>query len=705
MSTLTKNEISLEKVPKSSFRNNKQNIKDNIRFANSPYIKGNKIGGKNINENASYYKKVCLKPFKQSKKDFLTTVIKNKNNDKTNLNKYIKFNNHKLESKVNFTNNDIYINSENKNIIHNNNRTLNIINPELLAIDKLKKIHYNKKNNNDTCNKKEKFFYKKILPINNNKYYEKGRAINSEDKSCRNKTDLINDLNLEFVDKEREKVNINYINTISNNVYGKINSPIYFNKIFSLSNTMNDNFNICNEMSNTDSLARISKRKINKKLKKKILLNDTNLNKDINKTNGEIEPKYDYFNSMTEINQNSKIEEIDIYTYKYNNEKKTERKKKMNFIENKKRIISSIEREKKKLINQNYKNYIKYITLIQKQQQEYKEYDKYLKNELKKNRNSQIKLLLFKENYFNIFKNKNNKLKGTGNIPKEFKALSSENFVKPKFANKINKKKIFSFNTYKIELNKKSRYMEKSEPSLKTENSINSIRLSKNRNEKFNNKKLIKINIDELKRKHTINLNKKINKKIKFENTMKDNISSNNFGKNITNKSHLYINSRSLIPLDKSYNYEFSNFSKEDISKKDKKIKLNFFSDSKKIKTDIRQFDRSKNKFNINNEQKSLILKNLVKNIKNEIEKKIESNKSSINDMNFKKHSKSKSMKKIEELSEYYYGTNLTNNNTSKQMHKMISEEKYKILNNLSEKKPTYMKMKNGIYFSSLKHK
>ena len=73
--------------------------------------------------------------------------------------------------------------------------------------------------------------------------------------------------------------------------------------------------------------------------------------------------------------------------------------------------------------------------------------------------------------------------------------------------------------------------------------------------------------------------------------------------------------------------------------------------------------------------------------------------------MNFKKHSKSKSMKKIEELSEYYYGTNLTNNNTSKQMHKMISEEKYKILNNLSEKKPTYMKMKNGIYFSSLKHK
>jgi len=690
MSTFAKNEISFENVPKNSFRNKKQIIFENVRGVNSPNIKKNKIEGKNINESASYYKKVCLKPFKQSKKDFLTIV--NKNNNKTNFNKFIKLNNHKLETKVNSTNNDIFTNTENKNIINNNNRIL----------DKLQNIPSNKKNNNDSKNKREKFFYKKILPNKNN--FEKSHAINSEDKSCRNRTDLISDLNLEFVDKEREKVNINYINTISNNVYGKINSPIYFNKIFSLSNTMNDNFDLCTDINNTDSLTRLSKRKINKKLKKKILLNDTRLNTDINRTNGDIEPKYDYFNSITEINQNSKIEEIEINTYKNNNEKKTDRQK-MNFVENKKRIISSIEREKEKLINQNYKNCIKYIKLIQKQQQEYKEYDQYLKDELKKNRNSQIKLLLFKENYFNIFKSKNNKLKGIGNIPKEFKTLSSKSFAKPKFINKINKKKIFCFNNNKIELNKKGRYIENYEPSLKAENSINSIRLSKNNNERFN-KKMIKINIDELKRRNTINLNKKINKKIKFENIMKDNITSNNIGNKIPNISHLYINSKTIMPLDKSYNYEFSNFSKEDNnSKKDKKIKLNFFSDSKKIKTDIREFDRSKNKLNFNNDQKSLILKNLVKNIKNELEKKIESNKKSINEINFKKHTKCKSMRKIEELSEYYYGTNITNNNTSKEMHKMISEEKNKILNNLSEKKPNYIKMKNGIYFSSLKHK
>ena len=105
------------------------------------------------------------------------------------------------------------------------------------------------------------------------------------------------------------------------------------------------------------------------------------------------------------------------------------------------------------------------------------------------------------------------------------------------------------------------------------------------------------------------------------------------------------------------------------------------------------------------NEQKSFILKNLVKNIKNEIEKRIEFNKNSINETNIKKHIKCKSMKKIEELSEYYYGINLTNNNIQKERHKMISEEKNRIINNLSEKKPAYIKKENGIYFSSIKHK
>ena len=693
MSSFTKNEI-LEKEPINSFRTNKQIIKENIKSINSPNIQNNKNKGKNTNEKVSYYKKVCIKPFRQRKKDYITNINKDTNNNKTNWKHCIKLNKIKLETKMNYSNNDII-----------NNTTLNIINSEYVK-DKLKTIHPNN-DNNGVNDKKGKYFYKNNFPNkNNNKFFGKSCGTNLEDKSCRNNTDLISDLNLEFSNNEREKVNINYINSISNNVYGKINSPIYFNKIFSLSNTLNDNFNSYNDMNKSESLTGISKRKINKKLKKKILLNDTNFNIDINKTNGEIEPKYDYFNSITEINPNSKIEEIDINTYKKNNEKETNREKKMNFVENKKRILSSIEREKEKLINQNYKNYIKYIKLIQKQQKEYKEYDKYLKDELKKNRNSQIKLLLFKENYFNIFKNKNYKLRGIRNLPKELKTFSSKNFARTNFMNKIDKKKIMSFNTNKIELNKKIRYIEKYEPSLKTENSINSIRVSKNKNERANNKKLFKINIDELRRGNTINLNKKINKKIKLSDLKKDNINPNNLGKNIKNISHLYINSKPKIQIDKSYNFEFSNASKGDnIIKKEKKIKLNFFSDNKKIKTDIREFDKCKNKFNTKNEQKSFILKNLVKNIKNEIEKRIEFNKNSINETNIKKHIKCKSMKKIEELSEYYYGINLTNNNIQKERHKMISEEKNRIINNLSEKKPAYIKKENGIYFSSIKHK
>ena len=108
----------------------------------------------------------------------------------------------------------------------------------------------------------------------------------------------------------------------------------------------------------------------------------------------------------------------------------------------------------------------------------------------------------------------------------------------------------------------------------------------------------------------------------------------------------------------------------------------------------------------IKDEQKCLILKKLVKKIKNELDKKNDLNKNILYDINIKKHLKCNSMKKIEEINEYYYETNKNSKNNNKnQIHKLIYEEKKKFLNNLSEKKPNYIKLKNGIYFSASKPK
>ena len=88
------------------------------------------------------------------------------------------------------------------------------------------------------------------------------------------------------------------------------------------------------------------------------------------------------------------------------------------------------------------------------------------------------------------------------------------------------------------------------------------------------------------------------------------------------------------------------------------------------------------------------------------MDKKNDLNKNIFYDINIKKHLKCNSMKKIEEINEYYYETNKNSKNNNKnQIHKLIYEEKKKFLNNLSEKKPNYIKLKNGIYFSASKPK
>ncbi len=698
MSVLTNKGIFEKKQINSNRTNDELLLNDNknVNSLNNIDIKNKE---KNQQEKFSFYKKVCVKPFTQIKPNKKGNInIHNKiitTKEKNNIKQYKNFDN-----KINLTNNDLSIKLGLKANLEINDSSLNFINSELSkdkSSEKNNKVHHEKENclsnNFSPIGKKNKFLEKNnIINTSNNfiKLYNENNqnsTINEQDK---------NDLNLELFDKDREKVNINYINTISNNVYGKINSPIYLNKIISLPNDLNDNLELFDSMNDAATISSNTKRRINKKLKKKILLNDTNQNTDMNKTNGEIKPNFNYFNNITEINPVSKIEEIEINSFSKKNNQENNIGKKLNYFENKKRILSSIEREKKKLLEQNYKNYIKYINLIRKQQEQYKEYDQYLKSELQKNRNSQIKLELFKENYFNIAKD-NMKLRN------EFKTLSSQNFKNNKIKNKLKINRIAPLN--KVELNNKFRLIDKYETSIITDNSISTIRLSKNgKPTKYNQdnyKKIIKINFDELKRRHTINFVKKNNKKINLRNLIHNNNPNN---KNVSNISHLIINSKQLNTLDGSFNKEISNQNKK--VNKEKCNKTNIFSDKKNIKTDFREFDKSKKKFVIKDEQKCLILKKLVKKIKNELDKKNDLNKNIFYDINIKKHLKCNSMKKIEEINEYYYETNKNSKNNNKnQIHKLIYEEKKKFLNNLSEKKPNYIKLKNGIYFSASKPK
>ena len=634
-------------------------------------------------EKVSFYKKVCIKPFKKRKLNKIENISIHNNMILTKDKKYIKQLNKNLDNKINLTTNEKSSKVGCKTNFDINNSSMNFINNNFSSIGEKNKF-YEKNNTIDPSNSNNNL-------IRNNNKLNNNININEHDK---------NDINLEMPDKDREKVNINYINTISNNVYGKINSPIYLNKIISLSNTINDNLELFDNMNDTDTLNSNAKRRINKKLKKKILLNNTNPNIDMNKTNAEIKPNLDYYNNNTEINPGIKIEEIELNSF--NNIKENKMNKEINYFENKKRILSSIEKEKKELLEQNYQNYIKYINLIQKQQEQYNEYDQYLKNELRKNRDSQMQLQLIKENYFNAVKNKQIKEIQLGNPSIEFKTLSSQNFANKKQKKIFKMKRISPLN--KIEMSNKLRLNDKYEPSIITENSINTIRVSKNgkstRYNKDNHKRVIKLKVDELKKRHTINFIKKTNKKLNIRDLI-NNKDPNN--KNISNISHLNLNSKSNLPLDRSFNYEYSS-QKKNITK-DKKYKMNIFSDSKNIKTDIREFDKSKKKFLIDNEQKSLVLKKLVKKIKNEIIKRNELNKNNIGDVNIQKHIKCNSMKKLEEINEYYYGANKNVNKNKKDIHKLISEEKKKILNNLSEKKPTYTKLKNWIYFSNSKPK
>ena len=715
--------------PINSIRIKKELILDKIQDMN---LANNENKDKNIQKKISFYKKVLVKPFTSRKKDNLNEYNNPETNNKI-INKREVQNGHNLNDKMNFTNNEIFITFENKATIDNNEFSINNNDSEIGMNKILKSNDPNNfiyiKNENNYIKEEEDLSDNFRRIKNNNKFNNKNIISNQKDKDkvkfhIKEKTDEIkeikdifiykknnvinNGLNLSFFKGKRENVNINYINSISNNVYRKINSPIYFNKIYSLSNEMSDNLNLLNNMT-VPSNNKI-KRKINKNLKKKNLFNDTDLNIDMSRINEEVNPKYNYFNSITEINPNSNLGKLEISTLN-NNENKREQSEDFNFFENKKKLLTSIEKEKENLLNENYNNYIKYIKLIQKQQQQYKEYDHYLKKELQKNRNKQIKLELFKENYFNTLQ-KSFKKREFGNFPTEFKTLSSNNFTKLKQKNKLTKSKKLPFYNLdnKIKILKSKIKKEKYESSLSNENSIYFIRMSKNKNTPLSkNNRIIKIKEDEFKKRNTTNLIKKSNKIMNILNSP----NPCNFNNNITNVSHLNITNKHKPNLinDKSFNSGINNFFLENRTVKAKN-KLRILNDNKNIKTDNREFYKNKNILNLNNENKSLNFQKFEKNIKDKFEKKYGLNKDNIHkELDHKNYLKYNKFKKFEDSNEYFFESksNISNNilknkkDKEKEIHKMITEVKKKIYNNLSEKKHNYSKIKKALYFSNSK--
>ena len=646
---------------------------DNIVKENSPFKKNNntinnQISPYNPHSNEILYDsnqgsmvtKVFMKPLvkknnliiknnehKENKRSLISSLNfskiqkkLNKNNDKSDINNNIINNN--------------FINLENKRTINNHN-SLNeeIVNYE---VESISKFH---NNNNTINNHTDNNPINNICSIRNEKIKNKknGNMKKSSEfnRICLKNNNNININILEKVNTSKAKdININSINLISNNNIS--NNPLYFSKIFSLSKTINevDTINNTPETIQTDYN---DNQKIKKKLKSKLFLNDKNI--ETFKTTEEV-PLSNYYSSVTEVSPTFKKDEFEINSKNTKNENQFD---KINYIKTKREILTTIEKEKEKIINESLINYRKYLYLIHKQQHEYEEYDKYLKKELNNNRNNKIKLQLFKNklqlsstnsSYLNTSKNKNF-IKGGILTSTRIKTLSSKNFdIKKRnqmkkniLSNKsaYNEKRILTnSDVYESMLNEDSKFNY-----LNTNNDLDII--------KPKNKKILKINIENIKKykKQDIthknnNLKNKIFNKVKHQNYSEKNLYSNYFSSKSLQKSKLHIKSK-YEKNHKNYNTQINNFINE-----------------------------SKNKLNIKNSKNILILKKLMdKNTSNSKNKETFSQNTYkiLKTIPINENLRCNSLKKMEK-------SNDIEADISSKIHKVISLEKKKILNKLN---------------------
>ena len=671
-------------------KKNKNKNKKNNNSLISPFYSKSKNVVNNSNQN-TLFKKVFMKPLVKTNRIYITKKKYLTNNCTLNKNlnykKIKELNNDKLDSNNNIIAN---INLRNKTLVNNEN-SLNETTSDY-DIEKLGKFKINNTINNNLDNNILDDFYtvekekkNKIINLKNNHERKKSNEIN---RIClKNNNNInINILEKDNTSKGNESININSFNLISNDNVQKINNPLYLSKLFSFYNTINENDTIRNI---NKGIVRIKQnlrnKKIKKKMKKKFFINE--INNDINKANEENQIDSNYYSSITEVNPNFRIAEIEIT--KLNLNKNNNKNEKINILESKRKILNSIEKEKQKIIDESIKNYRKYLYLIQKQQQEYEEYDKYLKKELNNNHNNKLKLQLFKDKLklgsnntsnLNVLKNKNSIFyKIESSPPKsDNKTFSSKNLNK-KNRNNITNKNIL---TDKNNFNEKKLLATSDgcKPLLNEAESNFNHNLKLNNNERKDkpiNKNILKINIEEIRnKKKKYNLNN-----IKYINKFKKTIS----------------------------NVKINYFSLDTLKKANPKIKLESFNHQQIKNEKESDNNKNKNKLNLNNIRKRLILKKLIKDIKTVKEKKKSKQiyKKSISNLSSPKI-KCNSFKKLEKGKEYYNKNILINTPFEKiqDIHRMITEEKNKAVNKLKLNTSKFKEKKNILnndYYSEIK--
>ena len=273
-------DIILEKIHRiKSFNNNikKENIALNSNITNnineiSPFYSQDKKSEYNSNQNSTN-KKVFIKPVVKNKNNI---IIKQKYLTNNCINKYLNFSDIK---KLDKNNNNINVDFINNNIFNLQNKII-VNNDSLIAetssdydIEKISKFH-NNINNNEI---KEKYFTLNNEKRNNNLINIRGKNMNHNRKKTAELNHIFLKKNNNIMDKVKykkgkEHLNLNSINSLSNNNINKLNTPLYLRQLFSLSNTFNENDTLNNIYSNTEinneSLT-VKATKINKKIKKK----------------------------------------------------------------------------------------------------------------------------------------------------------------------------------------------------------------------------------------------------------------------------------------------------------------------------------------------------------------------------------------------------------------------------------------------------
>ena len=655
-------------------KNNTYNLKN--------LLKG-KITLKNHNINFSY----SVLPSSYSK------IINNspiKDNDLKSIEKiYLKENKNYKKNKIIHKTNSIKKTDITNNNIQNNSKDKLIYNSNYFTLENSTISNSNIKNNHGNRNKKRKEKMLKLKIDENN--IQKTQNITHTKKTSTSKSNTLTKENTKFnlikkikKDKQNLKILKNIIKNKNINTYKNINLTKSFNYINTLPfffSTINNNTSIQNNNHLTVKNLKVKKNdfNINQRNIYESYRNNSQLrNKRIvldftDKRNSSLKSH----NNFSEIGQTIKNEQFHkSYLNKYN------KIKNINYIKKKKLIISSIEKEKQKLIDESFKNYQKYLYLIEKQQKAYKEYDQFLKKELKINKNNQLQLQIVNNNlkkvgtqsYFNLLNKKNLTPCSTKKTIEEKNKLSTNNYFFYNNNSTINK----SIQKYFL---------------LKTDNSENRISKInktinlKNRNNTFNdfteNKLILSkelTNIDEIKKNNNKKINNLEKKNLKVKNSISDNISG-------------YSNNNQIRT--------------PNIIKKKKAIIENIKTDDNS-KTNV----KAKNKIDQNKIQKRLILKNMnfYKNCNPQKELSLNHQKLFSNSNNNIRsyNSNHKSLSKLHELSDYIgpnqYGCIIIPN-SSKKTYRKISEEKERALNKLKNFFKFQENLRNNEYYSQIKNR